>query len=55
MLIVSDPLRYVVAYDYSLGKLVHLARYLNTNTLNDIGFIDNSAVFSDCIGNLKAL
>lgn len=39
MLMISDPLRYAVAYDYSQGKLVAIARFRNNNTLNDIGFL----------------
>lgn len=55
MLMISDPLRYAVAYDYSQGKLVPIARFRNNNTLNDIGFLQNSVVCSDCIGNIRAL
>jgi hypothetical protein len=52
MVIASDPLRYLVAYDYRLGKLVSLCRYQNLNTINDISFLGKSVVTGDCMGNL---
>ena len=36
IIVLSDPLRYVAAYDYSFNKLTALCRYCNLNTVNDL-------------------
>lgn len=53
MLLVSDPLRYLVVYDYRLGKLVSLCRYHNVNTIVDVQFLQNSIVLGDVAGSLS--
>jgi hypothetical protein len=53
MLLASDPLRYLVVYDYRLNKLVSLCRHQNLNTINDADFLEYSVVIGDCAGNLS--
>ena len=36
LIVISDPLRYVAAYDYEFNKLTALCRFCNLNTINDL-------------------
>lgn len=53
MVLASDPLRYLVVYDYRLDKLVSLCRYQSLNTINDAYFIDHSVVVGDSTGTIS--
>lgn len=55
MVMASDPLRYLVVYDYRLNKLVSLCRYQNLNTINDVEFLDCSVVVGDSVGNISVV
>jgi hypothetical protein len=51
MLMASDPLRYLVVYDYRLNKLVSLCRHMNLNSINDAQFLEGAMVVGDSVGN----
>jgi hypothetical protein len=49
----SDPLRYLVVYDYRLNKLVSLCRFQNLNSINDAQFLEGALVMGDSVGNIS--
>lgn len=52
MVTISDPLRYLVVYDYRLNKIVTLCRYQICNTINDVQFLEKGIVWGDAAGNI---
>lgn len=53
--ILSDPLKYLVAYDYRHSTLTSLCRHGNNNMINDFEFIDDAVVCGDAGGFAQIL
>ena len=55
MVAMSDPLKYLVTFDYRTNSLIPLARFSCNNMINYCEFLGNSLICGDCGGYIQAL
>ena len=53
--VLSDPLKYVVAYDFNNGNIASICRFSNHNMINYFEFLEDAVVCGDCAGYLQIL